>query len=85
LDSWTAAGRKARFQADLVFRSADGKTIWIWRQKQGSPLTAAWRAQGCTLTLPRAVAGMAAGDVDGDGKKEFFAVLTQGGLAVWRQ
>lgn len=67
---------------DLVLREKDGKTIAIWHQKKGTPLTAKWRTQIYSVTLPRAIVAIAAGDLDGQGRKSLFVGLAQGGLAT---
>jgi hypothetical protein len=68
--------------SDLILRHLDGKTLSIWYQQKGAPLTATWRAQSRTVTWPRPAVAITAGDVDGDGKKELLAGLAGGGLAI---
>ncbi|MDD5676735.1 MAG: VCBS repeat-containing protein [Kiritimatiellae bacterium] len=69
---------------DLVLLSEDGKTVSIWRQRAEKPLTAAGGAESITAALPRRAVVAAAGDMDGDGRKEIFVALERGGLAVIR-
>jgi len=70
--------------SDVVFRRADGKTLAIWRQQRGMPLSTSGVAEGAAVALPRNAVSAVAGDMDSDGRKEVFIGLTGGGLAVVR-
>jgi hypothetical protein len=67
---------------DLVLGGADRKTINIWLQKKGEPLTAQWRTQSRTVALRQAVTALAAGELVRKGNKLLFLGLAQGGLAI---
>ena len=67
---------------DLVFRSADGKSLLVWRQAKDRPFSADWSPSAHNITLPQSIRSLAADDMDGDETKELFAGLAHGGILV---
>ena len=69
---------------DLVFLDASGKSVSIWFQRKGAPLTSEWKSASIPVALPKAAMAAAMGDINGDGRQEIFITLTGGGIAVIR-
>lgn len=67
---------------DVAFRSANGTGIALWHQRKDKPLTGHCLEECRSIALPREIAAVAAGDMDGDGRQEIVAALTGGGLAI---
>lgn len=69
-------------RCDMALLPTDESGIAVWYQRKEAPLTSNVLEHCRHITVPRMTSVAASGDLDGDGRQEIIAALTDGGLAI---